>query len=294
MSRPPHPWGGWVLPGPNGAPPSPPPRSLAGLIRRLARAHADAARGLALRGIARPRSLPSFLGIGAQKAGTTWLHSNLARHPDLFLPAAKELHWFDWNWHRSPAAYARWFREAGTRLRGEITPAYAILPPSQIAMAAQLMPQVRVIFIMRDPIERAWSQAQMNLLRHGGRTLESIADAAWREHLSSPAVIERSRYAAALDRWGRQVPASRILTAFFEEISSDPRALLGRICAFLEVDPLHESLLAGAASVVNAGESAAMPAVARETLREHLAEELRELERRFGGPAGAWRRRWLG
>ena len=291
MSRPPR---GWVLPGPHGAPPPPPPRSLAGIVRRLARGHADAVRALALRGLATPRLLPQFLGIGAQKAGTTWLHSNLARHPQLFLPAAKELHWFDWNWHRSPAAYAHWFRDAGTRMRGEITPAYAILPAAQIAMATQLMPQVRLIFLLRDPIERAWSQAQMNLVRHGGRAAESIADAEWREHLSSHAVIERSRYCATLDRWGRQVPTSRILTAFFEEISVDPGALLRRTCAFLGVDPHHEALRTAAGGVVNAGAGLAMPEIARRVLVGHLGAELIELERRFGGPAAAWRRRWLG
>lgn len=290
MSRSPR---GWVLPGPKGAPPAPPPRSLAGLMRRLARVHADAARSLAVRGLARPRRLPSFLGIGAQKAGTTWLHANLAGHPQLFLPAPKELHWFDWNWHRSPAAYARWFEDAGARIHGEITPAYAILPAEQVAMATRLMPQVRLIFLMRDPIERAWSQAQMNLLRHGGRAAESVADAEWREHLSSPAVIDRSRYCAALDRWSGPVPASRIMTAFFEEISLDPGALLHRACAFLGADP-HPGAPPAATGVVNAGEGVAMPEIARRVLVGHLGEELIELDRRFGGPAAAWRRRWLG
>ncbi len=52
--------------------------------------------------------LPHFLGIGAQKAGTTWLHENLQCHPEIFLPEPKELHHFDWNYHIGVSTDVKW------------------------------------------------------------------------------------------------------------------------------------------------------------------------------------------
>ncbi len=69
-------------------------------------------------GVLRPRHLPAFLGIGAQKSGTTWLHARLREHPSIYLPEEKEQHYFDWNFHRPLAEYARVFRPAGERLAG--------------------------------------------------------------------------------------------------------------------------------------------------------------------------------
>ena len=62
-------------------------------------------------------TLPDFLGIGAQKAGTTWLHENLRCHPSLYLPDEKELHYFDWHFHRPLRWYAGHFRQGAGRVR---------------------------------------------------------------------------------------------------------------------------------------------------------------------------------
>ena len=68
-------------------------------------------------------ALPHFLGIGAQKAGTTWLAENLRCHPEVFLPERKELHWLDHKFERPLSDWAAHFADAGERKRGEITPA---------------------------------------------------------------------------------------------------------------------------------------------------------------------------
>lgn len=281
----------WALPRDGGMHPRPPkPRSLRAGLRRVAAAGASLSRSLAASGLSRPARLPEFLGIGAQKAGTTWLHANLAAHPEVFLPEAKELHWLDWNWHRGPHAYARWFASAGPRLAGEITPAYAIAPPQRIRAAVALMPRLRIVHLLRDPIERAWSQAVMNLVRHG-RGIES--EAAILEHLASEPVISRSRHSEAIDRWSAWVPEERRFVGFFEEIADEPDALLRRVLGFLGVDP-DPGIEFPLQSVVNRGEGLAMPDAARRLLVDRLEEELVELDRRFGGPASLWRRRWLG
>ena len=125
-------------------------------------------------GLFRPATLPSFLGIGAQKSGTTWLHARLREHPSLFLPAEKELHYFDWNFHRPLHGYARRFADAGDRLPGEITPGYGMLSPDRISFVARVLPGVRLIYLMRDPVERAWSQVVMNAIEIDGEDPDAV------------------------------------------------------------------------------------------------------------------------
>lgn len=274
------------------APPGPgSPRHLWRSVQ-LRRAESERRRAAGSCSIAR---LPEFLGIGAQKAGTTWLHANLARHPQLFLPEVKELHWLDWNWHRGVSDYARWFETAGDRVAGEITPAYAIAPEDRVEAAAATMPGLRVVMLLRDPIERAWSQAMMNLVRFGGGTIESIGPSDLRRHLESAPVLDRSRYSASIERWGRHVPEDRFLIGFFDEIAAAPGALLSRVLAFLGVDEARSP--EGSASIesaVNRGGGEAMPDEAREVLVAALADELDRLADRFGEPCVSWRGRWLG
>ncbi len=265
------------------------------LWRALAMRRADASRR---RSLEAPRSLrlPAFLGIGAQKAGTTWLHANLAEHPAVFLPEVKELHWIDWNWHRSVEAYASWFESAGDRLAGEITPAYAIAPEDRVAAIAGMTPGLRAIMILRDPVERAWSQAMMNLVRFGGRDVDSIPAADLRRHLQSPPVLQRSRYSASIERWRRHLSEDRVLIGFFEEIATSPAALLARVLEFLGLDGAEEFAARSPALevAVNRGGGETMPEAACETLVEALGDELSRLADRFGEPCISWKRRWLG
>src|SRR6478735_2243157 len=80
---------------------------------------------------ARRLPLPDFLGIGAQKAGSSWLRANLRRHPELYLPPS-ELHFFDQHPSRGLAEYSRHFGATEARVKGEITPAYSVLPEDRV------------------------------------------------------------------------------------------------------------------------------------------------------------------
>lgn len=241
-------------------------------------------------GLFRPPGLPRFLGIGAQKSGTTWLHARLAEHPELFLPEEKELHYFDWNFHRPLAGYARRFEAAGDRLPGEITPGYAILDAGRIAFVARVMPAVRVIYLMRDPIERAWSQVVMNAIEIDGEDPAEVDDATWLARLAEPRVRRRSDHLAVIDDWSRSIPDDRMMLGWFEEIAEDPAGLLGRIHGFLGVGPrAFEDK-----GVVRKGVGLEMPGGVRDGVVGMYGRELESLDRRFGGRCTAWAERWLG
>lgn len=75
----------------------------------------------------------SFLCIGAQKAGTTWLHEMLRRHQDLSLPDQKEVHFFDWHRNKGLKWYSNQWPRSISSLKGEITPCYAVLGSEKVS-----------------------------------------------------------------------------------------------------------------------------------------------------------------
>lgn len=107
------------------------------------------------------RNLPNFLCVGAQKAGTTSLFDLMKGHPDIFLPAAKEIHFF----HNTPFyrkgldRYASYFEDAtGHRMIGEFTPEYLHFSEAPARIRESLGPDVKIIILLRDPVQRAYSQ----------------------------------------------------------------------------------------------------------------------------------------
>ena len=255
---------------------------------RLVRLRSLIEKPLQARGVLRPPRLPDFLGIGAQKSGTTWLHAQLAEHPQLFLPAEKEVHYFDWNFHRPLSSYAAHFRQAGDRVAGEITPGYAVLPDERIRFVARIMPRIRIIYLMRDPIERAWSQVVMNEIELGGTDPASVSDDDWIARVREPRVRQRGDHLAVLDAWSRYVPAEQRFIGFFEEIATDPAGLLGRVHQFLGVEPRPPA----DTGVVRRGVRLPMPDRVRDALVEMLEPELAALADRFGEPCRTWQARW--
>jgi hypothetical protein len=103
------------------------------------------------------------------------------------MPSKKELHYFNKNYHRKLRYYSSFFLEANNKVKGEITPAYSILPVNRIRSIRAIMPEVRLIFLMRDPIERAWSHAVMDLVQrpnfkkalHPGLFLSIVTHSGW-------------------------------------------------------------------------------------------------------------------
>jgi hypothetical protein len=275
---------------------------------------------------------PDFLGIGAQKAGTTWLHVHLGRHSGVWLPPEKELHFFDekiewrystlplllfgnrlpfvrWRRHvrrglgprrknRAQPASLRWqlrylfrrptarwykslFREAGDRVSGEFTPYYATLDPPQIARAAEILPDARIIFIMRNPIERAWSAAVMRSSRAGDTDLR-------RHHEASFALthsIRNTDYKRTLDNWGLHYPPDRIFVGFLEDIAREPLQLLNRILSFLGIAEDFDGKLRGA---IHTGPAATMPLWAARHLAAQYADLISHLDEQYAGYASFW------
>jgi hypothetical protein len=179
-----------------------------------------------------------FLGIGAQKAGTTWLYEQLSRHPQVLFPAGKEVHFWDRNDEPDPAWYRALFQQEvapGIR-QGEITPAYAFIPRQRIAQIRALYPGLRLIYLIRNPIERAWSSALMALGR-AEMQIDEASDQWFIDHFQSRGSLRRGDYETTIRSWTAIYPREQLLVERYESIGSEPRALLLRIAAHLRIDP---------------------------------------------------------
>ncbi len=234
-------------------------------------------------------ALPDFLGIGAQKSGTSWLAANLRFHPEIFLSDEKEVHYFDRDYHRSLRYYASLFARAGDRVKGEITPAYAILDPKMIRFIQQLMPDLRLIYIIRNPVDRAWSQAYMNLVSIPGRAFDEVGKDEFINHFRSPRSVLRGDYQQCVDNWLACFSEDQLLIEFFEDIARQPQQLLERVFDHLHVSRPTDWDLFPLGEKVFAGDTEPMPAEFREILAEMYASEIEALYQRFGEKTSAWR-----
>lgn len=183
--------------------------------------------------------LPNLLVIGAMKAGTTSLHRHLDLHPEVGMSARKELHLFtrpDWRQHLD--WYAGHFSSAAP-VRGESSPNYTKrrLFPGVPARIAAALPGVRLIYILRDPVERIVSQ-YVHVVAGGRehRPLEAALD-----RLEDNPLVDPSLYHAQLQAYLEHLPAQRIHLTTLEELSAEPRKAMGGVFHFLGVDPGFDS-----------------------------------------------------
>ena len=181
---------------------------------------------------------PDFVGIGVQKAGTTWWFDAICAHPDVYSrrDIHKERHFFGRYAIRSfgPAECSRyhdWFPRPSGQLTGEWTPDYIHCPwvPALLAKAA---PQTRLLALLRDPVERFSSGLAHQRRDRGRLTVEAFQDA-----------VARGLYHDNLLRWTAYFPPEQILLLQYEHCLADPAGELARTYEFLGLDPFaHEGI----------------------------------------------------
>lgn len=257
------------------------------------------------------RRLPRLIIPGAMKAGTTSLFAYLEGHPQLAASHEKEVHYFDMNFHRGPGWYARQFprhngpAEAAAPLPVESSP-YYLFEPRVPARIRELLPDVKLVILLRDPVDRAFSHYHNN--RRLGREQLSFEDAIDAEEerlageeerlLSDPCAVSlahkrysylrRGLYAEQLLRWRACFPAEQLLVVDAGRLFGDPRAVLAEVLAFVGVDPWEPPSFA-ARNEGRHGE--AMEAATRSRLETFYEPHERRLAELIGWCPSAGRRR---
>lgn len=181
-------------------------------------------------------ALPTFIIIGAMKAGTSSLYHYLRLHPEVAMAAEKELAYFvsAWNWKRGEAWYRGWF-DPSAAARGEASPQYTCYPqyPDVPERMHALLPDVRLLYVVRDPVERLVSHYRHNVAK--GIEQRPLADA-----LDEPDAVYlvRSQYYRQIERFLRFYERDQLLIVDQADLRDRRRATLQKVFAFLGVDPL--------------------------------------------------------
>ncbi len=214
------------------------------------------------RGISSPlRLLPDFLIIGTQRGGTTSLYHYLQAHPSVYAAATKDTHFFDKKFHKGVGWYrahfpTRMVRTYAQRFRqppfvtGEASPSYLFYPHAPKRVAT-VLPQVKLIVLLRNPVSRAYSQYyhaielghetlsfEESLEREEERTAKEyelmLTDEYYYSHAyKHQSYLSRGIYVDQLQSWLALFPREQFLILKSEEFYADPAATLKQVLAFL-------------------------------------------------------------
>lgn len=275
---------------------------------------------------------PDFLCIGAQKAGTTWLHENLSQHPGIWLPPVKELHVLDHApptllkrllsksshhrlarehfrhvlasgehdpavrslaWHiaygrRDYAWYDRLFTFAGDLVAGEICPGYARIEESVVARIAARYPRLKIVYLLRDPVDRAWSSVAMHFRKSGDATVTRLDKQDILARLRKPKTFAHCTYRRNIEAWSQHFPENQVYFGFFDRMSENPQGYFSEIVNFLGLPDGFSPR--NAARPVNAGKGEQIATDIECDIAELLLPEAEYLHQRFDN---AYTARWL-
>lgn len=179
---------------------------------------------------------PNFIGIGPGKCGTTWLYKACKDHPQVCMASAKETLYFDDYYHKGIDWYLNLFRnckcpeETQHHAIGEVSNSY-VFSPMAANRIADVFPDVKIIYNLRDPIERAFSHYL--LMMRNGLVNGSFEDSI----VQRPDLLSRGKYAEHLTPYFDRFPESQRLGLFFDDLKHDANAYAGSVFRFLGVDP---------------------------------------------------------
>lgn len=238
---------------------------------------------------------PSFMCIGAQKAGTTWLYANLKVHPDVHLTPIKEIHYFDeiyknektklidritaktgmnkWWWkgnirrnfkgavskrsqtefiwftryyffRRNIEWYRKLFNCPSGKISGDITPDYCILEKNVVKLIKKNFPNLKIIYIIRNPVDRAWSALKMRYVKRRGYNLEDIDEKLVNDYYQK--FHEFNDIQRTITNWEEFFSNDQFKICFYDELVEKPLNFYNDILNYLgikEMDDLSNEML---------------------------------------------------
>lgn len=230
-----------------------------------------------------------FVCIGAQKSGTTWLYENLSLHPGVSFPGGKEVHFWSRHLDWGLSFYESLFAVPDGRLHGDITPAYAILPAGVIAECRRAFPDLRLIYILRNPIDRAISHAKMDASIAGLQPM-CLPDQWFKDHFRSAASLARGDYETCLKNWLSVYPEESLLLRYFDDLETEPAALLGECSRHLNLEDIYQCDSPLLAERICPGPPAIIHPELLAVLHEIYDEKILSLGRFLGRDLSPWAR----
>ena len=244
------------------------------------------------------RALPDAMIIGAMKSGTSSLHYYLTQHPAVIAPLRKEVHYFDLQYGKGERWYRANFGKAGQAGLNLDSSPYYLFHPLAPQRAHALVPEAKLIVLLRDPVRRAYSHYWHERDKKRERLSFEDAVAAEPERVGDDeqrlargeieqshahqhcTYLARGRYAEQLERWLRLYPRERLLVLQFEDLGRAPMVTLHRTLEYLGLPPLGRVKL----EPRNARKYPPIKPATAERLREYFAPHNAALEALLGEP----------
>lgn len=187
--------------------------------------------------------------------------------------------------------YLSLFKPAKGQVAGEITPRYAILGEAKIAKVHALVPDAKIIYLLRNPIDRIWSDlAMFHRPKFGSQGLHTADPEAIEKFIGNATHQASSRFLKNLHRWEKYYPPEQIFIGFQEQIRDTPEQLLKDVCLFLGVDASDEHICAMAKQRINSHQYPDIPSDIAYALAKLFISDIEQLHRRFNNPHTA---QWL-
>jgi len=245
--------------------------------------------------------------IGPQRTGTTWLSRVLNKHPNINITRPKEPHYFnnlihkvlykevskDFTWYLSlfdvpHKKRYRVFKElikGNTRsvriLRGEATASTAVrLTPEFIRFIYEINPKIKIIFGVRDPVERAWSALKLSLVTNDKKKLDEITLNEMLDFCSQDYVIECGLSSKTTGKWLSVIPEHQFFIFRFTELVENPLDVFTAVCHFLNIHAPSNTLKKEVAETgkVNTSADVRMPPELRAHLENIYRHEIEEAQ----------------
>lgn len=258
-----------------------------------------------------PTRDPDFLGIGAPRSASTWLYRRLSLHPDVCLSKRKEIHFFDVQEAKGTYLYGpdarrpalcplditnayhwRWYRghfgNCDGKMTGEFTPDYSLLDAGRIGVVKTHLPELKLIYAMRNPVTRAWSSVRKELWWRFRMHPSELPDGDTLLRMATrPGVLARGDYKTAITNWETHFKG-QILYLFYDDIVDNPQEVLHPVCDFLGVDRGPLDAAGGHNARVNDVPVDEIPAAVRDALEKHYAPQQPFLAEKFGRSFSHW------
>jgi hypothetical protein len=188
---------------------------------------------------------------------------------------------------RSDNWYAALFLPKTGQIAGDICPSFARLDESRVADIYALMPNLKIIYLLRNPINRLWSQTVMHYTRRLHQSLHTISDEQIKTFLHAPHPPEHGQYLRVLQIWEQFYPKEQIFIGFFEQLVQNPGKLLADIYQFLEVNSSEQYIPDAVHQKVYPGQYSLLPARWARYLAQQHHQEIERLHERFNNSSTA-------
>jgi hypothetical protein len=190
---------------------------------------------------AKKDEMPDFIIAGLPKCGTVWLVEALKEYSQFnyvknpFYSHKHEIRFFSFNFNQPIKAYLNTFKkQTAGKLNFEKSPDYSVMSTTRIKLIKKLNPTIKIILIFRDPIERAFSNAKMDLIRKKNIILTPENNKLFFNNYDSQ--LRRYDYEKILKKWGSVFPKEQLLILSLEDIKAQPQNVLKKVFTFFDTE----------------------------------------------------------